>query len=249
MGAYKSIILLLATILCDPFAVIAAESTPGAPFNINSPLFPPHSTKNKDGFEDLLAIELYTRLGFVPVVSHVPSERGFANLSQGLDDAMLGRVGGLSKLYPDIVQMNEPITEVRYGAFSKNKNIRISDWNGFSGLDVAIIRGWKIFERNITSYASMTHVYTAKQLFQLLDADRVDVVAYAYHPGKWMIRNLGLKNIHAVDTGFEKRKLYFYMHKKHELLIPKADIELRRMRKDGSYKKIYKQTILDKGLE
>ncbi len=210
-------------------------------FRINAPIVPPYTSADENGFEDLLIKEIYTQLGFRVMIIHVPAERGLVNLNMGIDDGIMSRIGGLEKVYPNIIPFNEVAYEAHYVAFARNKDIKITDWESLKPYRVALVTGWKIFEINVKKYKSLNKVRRPKQLFQLLDSGRVDIVLYRLLAGLWEINNLGLKNIHPLKPAFAKRKKYFYVHKKHKQLIPQADKVLRELKEKGIYKKLYRQ--------
>lgn len=212
-------------------------------FNINSGIFPPYTTEDRNGFEDRLAKELYKRLGFKIIFNKVPGERGLLNLNQGLDDGLLSRIAGLEKKYQNILPIMEEAVEWRFVAFTNKKDVKINSWRDFEAYDVAYLTGWKIFDINIKKYRSLTRVNKAKQLFKLLDHNRVDVVVYALQPGKWFIKTLGIDGVHDLQPALAIKKKYFYVHKKHKELIPRAIRILKSIKKDGTYKKLYKATI------
>lgn len=222
---------------------LAEYKANGKIFKINAPVNPPAKTKNNDGFEDLLAIELYTRLGFKPVITSVPAQRGLLNLNQGIDDGILTRVAGLEKNYPNIVQMNEHANERDYIAFARRKDIKINNWDDFEPYNVAMINGWKIFEKNIKKYKSLVKVRGPEQLFNLLASERVDVVVYARTAGDWMLKKMNLKDIHAIEPPLAKKKKYFYLHKRHAHLVPKADAIMRQIKEDGTYDALKRKSV------
>jgi polar amino acid transport system substrate-binding protein len=232
--------LVFILILSLSHQVLAETGADNQVFSINTPLHPPATTKNHDGFEDLLAMELFTRLGLKPEIHTVPAERGLINLNQGIDDAILSRVAGLEKIYPNIVRINEVANQRKYIAFSR-KDITINGWADLKNFDVAHINGWKIFDRHISDYKSSITVRGPEQLFYLLDKDRVDVVLYGLAAGQWMIKKLGIENVHPVYPPLAHRDKFFYVHKKHSGLIPGANEILRQMKQDGTYQKFRQQ--------
>ena len=211
-------------------------------FKINSPLHPPIVTEQHDGFEDRLAMELFTRLGLKPVIENVPAERGLRNLDQGIDDAILSRVAGLEKFYPNIVMIDEVANQRDYVAFTRN-NIVIRNWDDLKNYDVAHIIGWKIFDNHADKYRTLIKVREPEQLFQLLERDRVDVVLYGLAAGQWMIRELGISNIHPVHPPLARKNKYFYLNKKHAHLVPKANEVLRQIKQDGTYNKLQIRSV------
>jgi polar amino acid transport system substrate-binding protein len=239
------IFILSLAVCCLPIQLLADSQQQNEIFNINTSVHPPTATKNHDGFEDRLAIELFTRLGFRKIIIHnVPAERGLINLNNGTDDAILTRVAGLEKTYPDIVRITEVANIRSYTAFSR-KGIKLKSWDDLEKYDVAYINGWKIFDKNVKKYRSLIKVRAAEQLFGLLEKKRVDVVLYAHAAGNYMIRQLGLKDIVATVPALAKKKKYFYMHKRHTALIPEANRLLRQIKQDGTYDKLKQQTMSD----
>ena len=242
-----NVIYLIANLVASTW-VFAAEQQ-GAAFNITSTIAPPMTTRNHDGFEDLLAIELFTRLGLNPVINNIPPERGLRNLDHGIDDAILSRIGGLQKFYPGIVQINEAVGERKYIAYAR-KNIKINGWDDFKDYDVAYVKGWKIFGNNVKQYHSLTAVKNPEQLFTLLDRNRADVVLTALDVGELITKKLKLKDIHPVYPPLATKKKYFYLSKKHTDLAPRAAEVLRQIKADGTYtalqKKVFGKIIFPK---
>jgi polar amino acid transport system substrate-binding protein len=229
--------------LCLSWPAYADTAIKDQVFHINTPLHPPTTTRNHDGFEDMLAMELFGRLGFKNIhIDIVPAERGLLNLNNGIDDAILTRVAGLEKTYPNIVRIPEVANMRGYTAFTQ-AHIKIKNWDDLKDYDVAYINGWKIFDNNVTKYRSLTKVRGPEQLFRLLEKKRVDVVLYGHDAGMYMLKKLGMKNIKPVEPALANKKKYFYVNKKHADLIPMANRILRQIKQDGSYEKLKQKTM------
>lgn len=212
-------------------------------FHINTPLHPPITTTKHDGFEDMLAKELFHRLGFSNVIIDiVPAERGLINLNNGIDDAILTRVAGLEKIYPNIVRITEVANTREYTAFAR-KGIHIITWNDLEKYDVAHINGWKIFEKNVKKYRSLIKVRGPEQLFSLLENKRVDVVLYGLDAGRYMLKKHGIKGVVAVEPPLANKKKYFYLHKRHAALIPEANRILRQIKQEGKYDELKRKAM------
>lgn len=239
---------LIAALICVSFQGLAEETGNSLSFNVNSGIFPPYTTEDRDGFEDLLANELYKRLGFKAIFNVAPGERGLVNVNQGLDDGILSRIAGLENIYKNILPINEVAVEWRFVAFTNKGDVQIKNWQDFEKYDVAYLTGWKIFDINIKKYRTLTRVFKTKQLFKLLVENRVDVVAYALQPGIWFIKNMGIVGVHALQPNLATKKKYFYVHKKHKELIPRAVEVLKNIKEDGTYRKLY-NTVMDNNFE
>jgi len=212
-------------------------------FVINSENFPPFSNSARTGFEDLIAKELYGRLGISIRINHLPAERALRVANEGVEDGILSRIGGMTKNYPNLIQLDEPTLVREFIAFSKKKDLKISGWEDLKPYNVGIITGWKIMEWNIKDVKSLTRVKDAKNLFKLLVNDRVDIIAFARWPGLQQIKDLGLKTVWVIENPLATKEMFFYVHKKHKKLIPLLNAALRAMKRDGTYQKIYARTV------
>ncbi|MBT4489919.1 MAG: transporter substrate-binding domain-containing protein [Rhodospirillaceae bacterium] len=210
---------------------------------INTEHFPPLSTTKETGFEDLVAREMYRRVGYEIRLNFLPSERVLYNANMGIDDGLLSRVGGMAKKYPNLVQFEESLFKADYVAFSRKKNIRVAGWDSLKPYHVGIITGWKILEENITNAKELTKVKNAKALFSLLEFDRIDIAVFSKYSGLQIAYQRGLHDVRALMPPLATRKRYFYLHKKHRALASRASVALRAMKNDGSYKRIFDRTL------
>jgi len=205
--------------------------------------YPPISNVNETGFEDLIAKEMFRRIGIKVVLNFNPAERVLVNANNGIDDGILTRIGGIDKKYTNLIPLKENLFTADYVAFSHNKNIKIYGWNSLENLNVGIITGWKLLETNITSAKSLIKVKNSKQLFTLLSSGRVDAVVFSRFPGLQIIKDQGLLGVKALEPPLAQRMRYFYLHKKNKALVPLATKALKAMKADGTYQKIFNQTI------
>lgn len=232
-------------------AAIAAPAVTGAArpavaiekLVIASEIYPPLSTAEKNGFEDLLAKEIFRRLGIAVEIRHMPGERVLANVNAGLQDGVHPRIGGMAEKYPNLVQFEERSLVFDFVAFTRMGDLEIVDWASLAPYHVGIVTGWKILEWNIKQNKSLIKVDNGEQLFKMLGAGRIDVAVYARWPGLQLVRDLGLEDIRDVDPPFATKDAFAYLHKRHERLIPKASQVLRAMKADGTYQRIYDQTL------
>lgn len=226
------------TMLWLLLVVSCSVHSEGGVLHVNTQIFPPYTTEDHQGVEDLLATEIFTRLGYKVVITPVHAERGLINLDQGIDDVILSRIPGLEKQYANIVQQQEPAVTWRFVAFTKTPGVRIRHWDELANYHVALVTGWKIFEQNVTRYKTLTKVSNADQLFRMLDLGRVDVAVYAERPGYRLLEKMHIQGIYAVQPPLSITEKYFYLNKRHAELVPRADAVLRQIKRDGTYQRI-----------
>ncbi len=210
---------------------------------LNTALTYPLSTATQTGFVDRLVQQALERLGYRLHISHLPAERALINANAGIDDGDLLRIGGLSTLYPNLVQVPEKVIDMDFVAFTRQRQLRIDGWASLPGHAVAIINGWKILEQNIPPETRPDKVKNARQLFTLLLKDRADLVLYSRWAGLGFLSRNQIHGIKILEPPLAKRAMFVYLNKKHRELVPRLAASLRQLKADGSYQRIFEQTL------
>ena len=89
----------------------------------------------------------------------------------------------------------------------------------------------------------MTKANDGEHLFRMLQHDRVDLVVFNRWGGLQLIKDLGLTDVEMIGPPLARRDVYFYLHKKHAELAVKASETLREMKRDGTYRRIFEETL------
>jgi polar amino acid transport system substrate-binding protein len=147
----------------------------------------PNATQSFDGIADRIVKEAFDRLKIKIKRIRLPSERAISNANQGIDDGNYSRIRGLEKTYLNLLMVPVAITNFEFVAFSQNKTISVKSWDSLQAYNVAIIRGWKILETNISKYKSRILVKDEQQLFKMLDNGRVDIIVYDKAQGQYLL--------------------------------------------------------------
>jgi len=206
---------------------------------ITTSVAPLVADKNGNGIYSLLLQEAFSRINQEIEIVQLLAERALMNADSGLTDGDFPRISGLEKLYPNLIRVPEKLSDYEFVAFSKHQKKTMYSWDALQPYDVAIVRGWKILEKNIVNYNSLIRTKDQKLLFDLLVNDRVDIVVYSRIAGNAYIRSQGLEGvIVALEPPLAIREMHLYLNKKHEQLIEPLSNALREMRKDGTYTKI-----------
>lgn len=205
---------------------------------------PPLSNATQNGFIDKVVSEALSRMGYRLKVSHLPAERALINANSGVDDGDLNRVGGLSKIYPNLIQVTEKTLTMEFVAFSKRRDVTTHNWNSLKNHSVGIINGWKILENNIPQGTEVIKVRDEEQLFLLLNNNRVDLILFSKWRGLKLISDTHYQGIHLLEPSLAKRDMYVYFNRKHTNLVPSFTSALRELKKDGRYDDIYNEVLL-----
>lgn len=201
----------------------------------------PYTTVAGDGFLDIIAGEAFRRAGLSVTFIRVPPERALLNANAGIEDGVSARIAGLEKTYPNLMPVPENVLSFHFVAFTQRAELVKADWQTISPLIVGHIRGWKIFEQNLTPHTRVTIVDTAEQLFDMLNRNRIDVALYERWLGLALAAKLNLGNVRIVEPPLAERPMFIYLHKRHANAIPKLADALRAIKAEGLYTRACKE--------
>jgi len=213
------------------------------PLVLTTSMAPPLSKDDQTGFYDQILIEAFRRIGQSVQITHLPTERSITNANLGITDGEFPRISGLDRLYPNLLEVPQKIDDFKFTAFTWRDDIQLKDWTSCTPYNVAIVRGWKILEANLADVKSLVRVKNQKLLFFLLGKHRADMAIYSRFEGQEMIERLGLQSIRALEPPLATREMFLYLNKKHLKLIPALTKQLRSMKDDSTYDRIFEKTL------
>lgn len=205
---------------------------------LSNPFSPPTATDARDGTIDLIYAELGRRIGVKFELQAMSAERGLLNANNGIDDGDVSRIVGLEQQYPNLIRVPEVIQHLQMMAFSRNANFRVTGPESLKSYDVGILIGWKILERMIVESHSLIKLATDRQLFTMLDKNRIDVAVIERLQGLYLLKEMKIEGVRVLEPPFVEVALYPYLNKKHADLVPKMAEALRKMKQDGTYQRI-----------
>lgn len=204
----------------------------------------PYTTPAKNGFLDQLIATLFREIGREGEVIIYPTatERGMLNANEGVDDGLAMRVAGLEKQYPNLIRVPEPVAVNDFVAYTTGRRFATDNWAALSPYIVTYIIGWKVFEQNLPQGKEITLVRDADQLFRLLTTQRADVALYERWQGLAKTRAMGIR-VQVLEPPLVRTNMYIYLHKKHAALVPQVAEALARLKRDGTYQRIFDNTL------
>jgi polar amino acid transport system substrate-binding protein len=211
---------------------------------ISTSVVAPYTTPDHQGFLDQLVDAVFREVGLQADVQVYPaaSERSLLNANEGIDDGQALRVAGLEKIYPNLIQVPEPVIMNDFVALSARQRFATPGWDALKPYTVSYLIGWKVFESNMPPGTDRTPVREAGQLFTLLAQDRVDVALYERWQGLAQARVTGIK-VRVMEPPLVRTPMYMYLHKKHAALVPQVAQALARLKQNGVYQRIHASTL------
>lgn len=237
----KTLLYMLAA-LCFGTSAHSAQFAPPA-LVLNTAFFAPLTSPGHDGALDLFYAELFQRVGLKVEIQASSAERGLLNANSGIDDGDVSRVLGIDQTYTNLLRVPEPVMFYQMVVFTRRPDFVMAGADSLKPYDVGILTGWKVLERTIVGTRSLVKLETGKQLFAMLDKDRLDMAVIEKLEGMHFVQSMGLKNVHALQPALVEGDWFLYLNKKHAALVPLLAAEIRKMKQDGSYQRIFDSVL------
>jgi polar amino acid transport system substrate-binding protein len=211
---------------------------------LSSGVLAPYTTPDHKGFLDQLIKAVFQEVGIEAELLIYPTatERGMLNANEGIDDGLAMRVAGLETKYPNLIRVPEEVAVNDFVAITTRYSFETTSWDTLKPYVVSYIIGWKVFEQNQPQGMELTKVRDAEQLFTLLANNRADVALYERWQGVVQTRAMGLK-VTVLEPPLVHTKMYMYLHKKHAALVPRVAQALVKLKKNGTYQRIFDNTL------
>lgn len=210
---------------------------------VSSGIREPLSNLQQTGFNDLVTKEVFRRAGYEINILRMPAARALHDLDNGVTDADLVRIKKIGAVFQNIRVVPEKIIDFDFVAISKNLEFKPDGWDSLKPYEVGIVSGWRILEVNVKSNISVTRVEDTRQLIKILNNDRVDLVVSERWQARQAIKSLDINSLTIHEPPIKSNELFIVVHKRHEKLIPKLTSIIKSMKQDGSFERIYKQTL------
>lgn len=211
---------------------------------LSSGVLEPYTTTDRKGFLDQIIAAVFKDINLEAELLVYPTatERGMLNANEGIDDGLAMRVAGLEKQYPNLIRVPEEVAVNDFVALTLGPRFATNGWESLSPYVVSYIIGWKVFEQNVSKGKEITLVRDANQLFGLLKAGRADIALYERWQGLAKSRAMGLSPL-VLEPPLVRTKMYMYLHKKHADLVPRVSEALVKLKRNGSYQRIFDSTL------
>ena len=122
-------------------------------------------------------------------------------------------------------------------------------WASLADKRVAYQRGWKAVEKNLGVGDRVYAVSDPRQMFEMFVRNRVDVIVAEPLMTRLAFKTMGVENFKIIQPPLHTVELLFVVHEKHVLLVPRLEDALRAMKRDGTYDRIYTETLRDFGID
>jgi polar amino acid transport system substrate-binding protein len=180
----------------------------------------------------LVLQEAYRRIGIEAKEEFLPHERSLRASNSGEVDGEVMRIAGLEKEYPNLIMVPESIYNFDTVAFTTGLVFKIDGWESLRPYQLCILRGLKLSERGTEGMNRMVGNST-DHVIEMLRRDRCQVAILGR--ASWLeVDRLKAGPLRELRPPIATLKLFHYVHKRHEALVPKLAETLRQMRSEGA---------------
>ena len=175
----------------------------------------------------------YRRLGIDISILRIGASEALQRSNSGAADGEVQRIDGISRNFPNLIQVPIPINYIQGAVFSKNSALKLKGWHSLRTFKIGLVKGI-IFAQKGTSGMQVQMADGYAQLIEWLLNDQVDLIVVPYINGAVSIRHHPHGNKLHLNGILETYLLYHYLHKRHEKLVPAITSTLKTMLLDGT---------------
>jgi len=180
---------------------------------------------------------------------YIPSLRSLEISNSGKLDGELHRVSNFHKItgnqYNNLIRIDHKFLSVHLTVFAKEQFV-INNSGNLQHYNLAYYRGRNDVDKLLSQYKTQRNIYkvnTDFQAFQMLAANRVDIVISESQIGNSIINtDTKFNNIKEIKR-LAKTDIYSYIHKKHQSLLPILKNTLQQMKLQGELEQIKSKVI------
>jgi polar amino acid transport system substrate-binding protein len=143
----------------------------------------------------------------------------------------------MAKKYPNLIQVPEVISPIKLLVFSKSLSFRINGVEGLQPYRVGILLGRKELEDKVVGVKSLIKFSTDAEIIDALERNQIDLGIIEKSQGLLLIQSHA--DIKALQPALFQDGCYLYLNRKHSSWVPLFAAELKKMKQDGSWKKIF----------
>ena len=173
--------------------------------------------------------------GFDPVIDFFPSERSLQNVNSGLYQGEFARGELAVALNSHLLKIDVPLTQLAVSAYFLRPGLNITTEADLKNLSVGIQTGGRLLETRYGALARLSEVSEIRQLGQMLQAGRLDVMVMedvlfaALPPGL----RVSVKKSPTLMT----YNAYFVVNSSQAALVPRLTALFRRWVDSGRWQK------------
>lgn len=184
----------------------------------------------------------YAKIGIQLNITQLPAKRAMEELLTGTIDGDVARIEGLDTHNSQIIQIKVPVNTIEGIALTCNNAIRIQKKEDLKGRRVGIHTGIR-FAEELTKGMNPTRAKSWHKLFELLYAERIDVVIAFRGVEEGQVLNSKSQCLHINEPPLDTHNVYHYLNKRHLDIVPVITLILQEMQDSGEMAEILARPV------
>lgn len=198
----------------------------------------------------LLIADIYKRAGLTARIQPLPGARANAMALAGEKDGEVARIQGYATRNATLIKVEPAYYYLTTTAFAKaDKGISITSKEDLKKYKVGIVRGIAHAEAATEGISGLQVVGDYDQMYQMLDAGRIDVAIDAGVNGPYFLKKLGFSGIKAVGD-LARLDLFHILSAGKKDLSPKIGTAIKMLKDSGELAKLaqrYEEEFIKSG--
>lgn len=200
----------------------------------------------------LILTEVYQKAGLTPVIQPLPGVRATAMALAGEVDGEVARIASYATNNPTLIRVEPGYYFLASTVFAKDgSKVVVHGRDDLKKYRVGVVRGIAHAKAATEGVAAVEEVATYQQMYQMLDAGRIDVAVDTDINGAYMTRKMALTDVKPVAQ-LARLELFHILTPKSRALAPRIAAVLKSFKERGELEKMafkYEQAFLKSGVE
>lgn len=185
--------------------------------------------------------EAYAELGITIELVALPSPRSMELAHRGLLDGELGRIDGVTDMYPNLLKVDWPIIDLDTVAITSHPTLAFDEEPNLRQYRLGIVRGARINERVTYHPDNTVEVTHSEQLIRMLHTQRIDLAIMPRSVAQLLLKQD--PELRILEPSLGVHPIHHYLHRRHHAIVPQLQRVLQRMAEEGRIARIERQFL------
>ena len=176
--------------------------------------------------------QAYQNIGLQMQLETMPLERLQLEAARGvLLDGNLAAAATLQQVIPQLIRIPVQVYQLELTAFVRTSWLKPTHWADLQMMRVTYMAGMLSVEARLQQHQikAATVALTLEQALQYVAKGRVDVAVLPKAEAEYVLQQMKVRQVLAVQPALELLPMYHYIHQKHQALVGPLTAQLEKL--------------------
>lgn len=189
----------------------------------------------------IIVPKIFEKINIKLNVTPMPAKRAENEVFTGKKDGEVMRIWSYLKSNPNTIRVPTSYYDLKTTAFVRSdSNIKIDSVEDLKNYKLVKQFGVKHTNNITLKIKNVVDVNSKEALMSFLQSNRAEVALTSSLDGDFTLKKLNINDIIKIQKPLAKFKVYIYIHKKYESLVPKVDAAIKQMKESKELEEIIK---------